>query len=418
MVISSLRKDNAYLKKALAELSHQHSEHNKLVERFLSLETMRLETYQLLAAKDKKISMPSEQQSKKEENLMDICMRMKRSISSYAQETEEIRNQIVNLSTRCQYLKDKVAGKKDSISEELVSADDLSKLRNHLSDALEKNKQWLEYDQQREAYVRSILARMLWLERQLNEANQARSQRHNEDHSDDKEQIRQMQEQYEGLLQEAKDELEVLGEHVHLTQQSLITAQKQCEEKESEVEELRQQLEAERRSGESEPEDHHCPDSEACLSDENEDLQSSLDAERRRSSNFELQDNLSHTLLLNRYHADQERIADLERQLKICSQDLEDVRQDCSYLKKHLVRVLKMLPKAKDRVTTHPQANLQDCSSCEVAHPSSVPPRDRRTSSRHSSSVNESFLECPVCQAQYPVCHYRELMSHLEGCIV
>lgn len=51
-------------------------------------------------------------------------------------------------------------------------------------EALEKNKQWLEYDQQREAYVRAIMARMLWLEKQLNEASQARSQQHNEDHSD------------------------------------------------------------------------------------------------------------------------------------------------------------------------------------------------------------------------------------------
>ena len=51
-------------------------------------------------------------------------------------------------------------------------------------EALEKNKQWLEYDQEREAYVRAIMARMLWLEKQLNEANQARSQQHNEQHSD------------------------------------------------------------------------------------------------------------------------------------------------------------------------------------------------------------------------------------------
>ncbi len=32
MVVISLRKENAYLKKTLAELSRQHSEHNKLVE--------------------------------------------------------------------------------------------------------------------------------------------------------------------------------------------------------------------------------------------------------------------------------------------------------------------------------------------------------------------------------------------------
>lgn len=50
--------------------------------------------------------------------------------------------------------------------------------------ALEKNKQWLEYDQQREAYVRAILDRMLWLEKQQNDANQALSQQHNKDHSD------------------------------------------------------------------------------------------------------------------------------------------------------------------------------------------------------------------------------------------
>lgn len=49
--------------------------------------------------------------------------------------------------------------------------------------ALEKNKQWLNYDQQREAYVKAILAKMLWLEKHLNEANQARLLQHNEEHS-------------------------------------------------------------------------------------------------------------------------------------------------------------------------------------------------------------------------------------------
>ena len=50
--------------------------------------------------------------------------------------------------------------------------------------ALEKNKHWLEYDQQREAYVRAVVDRILELEKQLREANQARSQQHNDDHSD------------------------------------------------------------------------------------------------------------------------------------------------------------------------------------------------------------------------------------------
>ena len=38
--------------------------------------------------------------------------------------------------------------------------------------ALEKNQQWLTYDQQREAYVQSIVARSVELEQQLAQAKQ------------------------------------------------------------------------------------------------------------------------------------------------------------------------------------------------------------------------------------------------------
>lgn len=38
--------------------------------------------------------------------------------------------------------------------------------------ALEKNQQWLVYDQQREVYVQSVVARTLDLEQQLNQAKQ------------------------------------------------------------------------------------------------------------------------------------------------------------------------------------------------------------------------------------------------------
>lgn len=46
--------------------------------------------------------------------------------------------------------------------------------------ALEKNQQWLVYDQQREVYVKEVLARTLELEQQLNQANQALQQQHKE----------------------------------------------------------------------------------------------------------------------------------------------------------------------------------------------------------------------------------------------
>lgn len=51
-------------------------------------------------------------------------------------------------------------------------------------EALEKNQQWLAYDQQREAYVKATVDRVSTLEQQLNQADQALSQKHNEALSD------------------------------------------------------------------------------------------------------------------------------------------------------------------------------------------------------------------------------------------
>ncbi|XP_051271426.1 centrosomal protein of 55 kDa-like isoform X2 [Dicentrarchus labrax] len=377
MIVSSLKKENAYLKKTLVELSRQHSEHNKLVERFLSLETVRLESCQQLTGKDEEIALPPEQLSKKEGKLMDV----------------------------------------DSTSDKLASTDNVVQLQNHLCEALEKNKQWLEYDQQREAYVRAILARMLWLEKQLNEANQARSQQHNEDHSHEKERISQMQEHYEGLLQKAKDELEVLRKDVVMTQQNLIISQNWCEDSERDVKELKLQLKAERRSRKSSPEESCSEDDEKIHRYETEELLHKLDEEKRRSANAELQANICQKFMFNKHHADQEKIADLERQIRISSQDLEDERQDCSYLKERMVRVLKMLRKTKRHVIKKSKGDQQSHSSFEMARPPSLPSRDILISSPHSSLLNESFLECPSCQAEYPVSHYRELLNHLEICV-
>ncbi|XP_039857556.1 centrosomal protein of 55 kDa-like isoform X4 [Simochromis diagramma] len=379
MVVSSLRKENACLKRTLAELTHQQSQHNKLVERFLSLEAMRLECTREFRTKHEKTASPSEQ----------LCEKEKRPVDA-----------------------DSTADEQVSTSNEAVA-----EVQIHLRDALEKNKQWLEYDQQREAYVRAILARMLWLEKQLNEANQARSQQHNEDHSDEKEKISQMQEHYERLLQKAKDELEVLRERVEVTHQNLMITQNWCKEREREVEELKQQLQAERLSR-STQEVQNCPeDEEQQQRDVREVLQGVLDDERRRSGNSELQANLFQRFMLNRHHADQEKIADLERQIQISSQDLEDERQNCSYLKKQMVKVLKALQKGKGHVAKQLKREEPDQSSGETNPPLSQFSRPSLTSSPHSNLMNESFLECPVCQAEYPVSHHRELMNHLEICL-
>ncbi|KAM8738154.1 centrosomal protein of 55 kDa-like isoform 2-T3 [Acanthopagrus schlegelii] len=309
MVISSLRKENAYLRKTLAEMSRQHAEHYKLVELFLSLESVKRLTGLQLKPKEEKIALPSEQLSDEEKKPTD----------------------------------------EDSTSDEGASSNKIRELQNHLSDALEKNKQWLEYDQQREAYVRANLARILRLEKQLNEANQARSQRqHNEDHSDEKERMNQLQESFEQLLQKANTHLVLIREKNDMTNQNLLMTHQRFKEMERRVEELKQQLQAEEMSRKSAAEDQHCSE------EEREQEQCMLD----------------------RHHADREKIKDLER-----------------------------------------QREQQYRSSGEEARPPCMPPRNRPTSSSLCSGLNESFLECPSCQAEYPANNYRELMSHLETCL-
>ncbi|KAL3050371.1 hypothetical protein OYC64_012412 [Pagothenia borchgrevinki] len=407
VVVSSLRKENSYLKMTLAELSRQHSEHNKLLERFLSLETFRLESSHQLTEKQENIALPSKQLRQKEGNLMDVVsMRRKRSLSSYCGVTDEIKNKLVSVSTRCQHLENKVAGKKDSASSEWDSTITTAELPKQLSDALEKNKQWLAYDQQREAYVREIMARMLWLEKQLNEANQSRSQRHNEEHSEENEQIlTQMQQNYERLLQKAIEELDVLREQINMIQQTLIITRNQCQEREREVEELKQQLQNEITSRKSPEEPLQCSeDEDQWITAETQDLQCRLNEEKRKSARIVLQSTVMQKAFLNSHHADQETIEDLERQIKISSQDLDDEKQNCAYLKKQTGGVLKKLQTNKE------QRDQPDETSCEAVHPPSE-------CSSYGSLLNESFLACPGCRAEYPSSQYRELMVHLESCL-
>ncbi|XP_041865740.1 centrosomal protein of 55 kDa-like isoform X2 [Melanotaenia boesemani] len=374
VIISNLRKENTYLKKTLAEVSRHHADHNKLVERFLSLETMRLEGCQQLTAKDEKAALSTEELCTKEGNSTDGVTMRRNSTSIYTEELEEIKNKLASISSKCQYLESKVSEKQETPEQQASISDGVvSELQSQLNDALKKNKQWLEYDQQREAYVRVVVARILELEKQLRQASQTRSQHHNEDYSDDV-RLSQMQERYKELLQKAKNEKEVLQEQAEVTQQRLTITQNRCREKEKEVDELKQQLQSERMSKESAQEEHHSSqDEEQPQRDEAKELKVRLNEEKRRSASFEMQANLFQRYMLNRHHADQERVDDLQR-----------------------------------------RENQQES---EELHLPSQPSRHSLTSSAHSSILNESLLECPSCQAEYSASQYRELLHHLENCL-
>ncbi|XP_028279255.1 centrosomal protein of 55 kDa-like isoform X1 [Parambassis ranga] len=348
MALNSLRKENTYLKKTLTELSQQHAEHSKQVERCLTLVSRRLDSL--------------EEPGKKEVNpCYGMNMRMKPGGGA---------------------------------------------------PALEENKQWLEYDQQREACVRGMMSRMLWLENQLNKANQARSQQHNEDYSDEDGAScpqancrRRMQINYD-TIDNLMDELINIRDHVKAIYDRLFSLE---DSGENEHKELPQ----------TEREDHHqSEDEEQQLSEDTKDLQSRLDKERRRSYTFELQANVLQRFILNRHHADQEKIENLKRQIKIMSQDLQDEKKDCSYLRKQVLKLLKMRCETKDSVASQSKEDVQDSDEYEERHSPPQHSRDRlRSSSNSSSCHNESILHCPNCHAVYPSNLYRELMNHLETCM-
>lgn len=179
--LDKVRRENAHLRRKIDEISKRHikppdSDKSKLLERILSLETLRERNNQQLLVKEQELETMRQQltakggevvaslqaqleQRKKEAEQRDMLFQ------NLSQETENLKNQLATVSTRCQTLETQVVNGQ-------APPADVALVQDQLKDALEKNQQWLVYDQQREAYVQSVLARMKELEQQLFEAKQ------------------------------------------------------------------------------------------------------------------------------------------------------------------------------------------------------------------------------------------------------
>ncbi|CAL8256175.1 unnamed protein product [Lota lota] len=319
-------------------------------------------------------------------------------IQSLQTETVEVKNKLVTMSTRCQDIEKTVKG----------------------DQALEKNQQWLVYDQQREHYLRGVLVRLSCLEQQLNQANQALSQQHNEAHSDERERMAQMQDHFESLLLKAKTELEALREQLNVAHDDLDKIH--YEKKQLQAEELQEQLQAERlRSRKSAQEEKsHGGERESRLRAQVEDLQERLDEEKHRSAELLLQVNVLQKTVLN-HQDDHRKIGILEQQIQMSSKDLEEEKRDCLHLQKQLYRVLKELRKTS-KTTASEQRQHQDASGHQTSgshnrSTASKAPPDHGGSPRTSSALNQSILECPGCRAQYLSSQHRELLAHLDHCL-
>ncbi|XP_035468898.1 centrosomal protein of 55 kDa isoform X1 [Scophthalmus maximus] len=465
--LEKVRKENAHLRKKIDELAKRHikppdSDKSKLLERILSLETLRERNNQQLLVKEQELETMRQQlsarggeviaslQTQLEQRRKDVEQR-DTLFQSLSQETENLKNKLATVSARCQSMETQVTQSGQ------VPPADVALLHDQLRDALEKNQQWLMYDQQREAYVQSVLARTLELEQQLAQAKQ--QQQHTKQaagsdgdgasaNSASPEKEAQLKSHYDQLLSgmqkelesqkdqvarshqelnmqreqtlKAQTELQSQREQVAELQEEMLALQRRQEDKCRELKEAKAQLQAERFSS------RHAVCEERKVTSEREDrmrvdienMDVRLEEERKRSAELLMQVNMLQKSLLNQTE-ERGRIAALEQQIQLSAKDFEDEKIDRQSMQHQLHKVLKELRKARDQIAKlesakPPNARFSEPSSYNNFERLTID--DTASPSKVSSLLDESFLECPKCRASYPTSRHRELLAHIDYC--
>ncbi|MCI4394928.1 hypothetical protein PGIGA_G00174450 [Pangasianodon gigas] len=376
--MNKVKEENAYLRKTLEEVCRQKeapsdSQNNHcFLERILALETLREKNSQQILAKDQEIAslrqllrsdsaeVVTSLHAQLNQQRADAEMR-ERLFQALKQETEELKNKLAAVSAKCQVLEN--TGKSGTADGHAATGNS-TLIEEQLKDALEKNQQWLVYDQQREAYVKAVLAETYQLEQELRQAHKALQQKEKEEERDV-----EIQQCYEKLVGE---------------------------------------LEREQQKGQQ-------------LLTEHQQLRKELEEERLKSAELQQQVNILQKSLLNQ-HEDQSRMTVLEQQIQLSARDLEDEKRDNQHLQWQLHRVLKELRKAKDKVAILESEKAQRETSSSVSNActelESVPkdPKSFTSPTRAHNLLDESFLECPNCRVQYPTSRHRELLVHIDQC--
>nr|CBN81435.1 Centrosomal protein of 55 kDa [Dicentrarchus labrax] len=432
--LDKVRKENAHLRRKIDELAKRHikppdSDKSKLLERILSLETLRERNNQQLLVKEQELETLRQQLTARGGEVVaslqaQLEHRRKEGeqrdtlFQNLSQETENLKNQLVTVSTRCQSLETQAVNGQ-------VPPADLALVQDQLRDALEKNQQWLMYDQQREAYVQSVLARTLELEQQLAQAKQQQTKHEasldewntlnaQAELKSQKEQVSRLQEEMSALQRSYEDKCGELSSFL-----------RKYKERSHELEEAKMQLQAERHSNRHEVCEERKVSSERAdrMRVELESMDIRLEEERKRSAELLLQVNMLQKSLLSQ-NEEQRRIAALEQQIQLSAKDSENEKIDRQSMQHQLHKVLKELRKARDQIAKlesakQPNARFSEPSSynsLEFERLTIDDPRGPASPSKVANLLDESFLECPKCRVPYPTSRHRELLAHIDYC--
>ncbi|XP_059957914.1 centrosomal protein of 55 kDa isoform X3 [Mesoplodon densirostris] len=246
-----------------------------------------------------------------------------------------------------------------------------------LKDALEKNQQWLVYDEQREVYVKGLLAKIFELEQKLETAVHVLPQETKKTESEGYLQ-EEKQKYYNHLLANAKNDLEVERQTTTQLNFELSELRRKFEETQKEVQDLNQLLCSQRKADVQHLEDdRHETEKIQRLKEENHLAREKLEEEKKRSEELLSQVQFLYTTLLKQQE-EQTKVTVLEQQ------------------KQH-----------REFAFTEPLVTFQGETENrgKVASPKSP-----------TAALNESLVECPKCNIQYPATEHRDLLVHVEYC--
>ncbi|NXQ71444.1 CEP55 protein, partial [Quiscalus mexicanus] len=401
-------------------------ERSELLQKILLLEKEKEKYNHLLGEKDREIqNLKDNLRSKTKTSEVSLLQnqleektkeaeRREQLLCSLSEEINRLKCNLSAVMAKCSDLENEASSTSQASQE---AATNSTEMERQLKDALEKNQQWLLYDQQREAYVRGLLGRIFELEQKAEIVSQQESKTNSEGHLQE-----EKQEYCDQLFLTAKRDPETERRTITQLRSELNELKKTYQETQGEMMSLNallqsQQL-AEMKTQENE---NKMKEKAQRLKQENETLKEQLREEKEKSEDLLCQVQLLRKSLL-RQEAEHTRIALLEQQIQICTTDLENGKLDRHNLKLELNHVLKELRKAKEKITRLEPLKLRESGHMEsqedlpAVFDKKLTTYDRSPPLKHSSCLDESFLECPRCKVLYPTSQHRELLAHIDFC--
>ncbi|NWU26885.1 CEP55 protein, partial [Dyaphorophyia castanea] len=401
-------------------------ERSGLLQKILSLEKEKEKYNHLLGEKDREIqNLKDKLKSKTKNSEVSLLQnqleektkeaeRREQLLCSLSEEINRLKCNLSAVMAKCSDLENKVSSTSQASQE---AATNSTEVERELKDALEKNQQWLLYDQQREAYVRGLLGRIFELEQKAEVVSQQESKPNSEGHLQE-----EKQEYCDQLLLTAKRDPETERRTITQLRSELNELKKTYEETQEEMMCLNALLQSQQVTEmKTQENENKMKEKVQRLKQENETIKEQLREEKEKSEDLFHQVQLLRKSLL-RKEAEHTRIAVLEQQIQICTTDLENGKLDRQNLKHQLNQVLKELHKAKEKITHLEPLKLRESGCMEpqedlqAVFDKKLSTYDRSPPPKHSSCLNESFLECPRCKVAYPTSQHRELLAHIDIC--